>query len=288
MQQNDRPVIEVVIPVQRWTAQLDTAVAALEAHTDRFLLSVVEEPDLNVSEARQKALEEIVTHDLVCFLDDDSEMIQSGWLDALYRVMEEQEDAGAVFAGEWWGTDDRPTMKDGGGGKPAIDHKRRVWTGQGEPFTEVDYGPAACMLLDRRRLPAGLSWDSSIGLRSGWLGGDFEEVDYCYRLSKLHGLRLYRATRTLFHHTGGKLTHRDFVHTDRFRTANVMKLLLNYKYAKAPYDEDWFRGLKYVPARDDDDCLLAPGHSLREAYYSVIKRNGLGHVRSLRRMGLVD
>ena len=79
----------------------------------------------------------------------------------------------------------------------------------------------------------------------------------------------------------------DFARTHRFLTVNIMQMLLSYKYAKSPEDDDWFKGLKYVRARDDDDCLLAPGQTLRDAYRDVIVKNGLSHVRKFQRMGLV-
>ncbi len=269
----NRPEIDIIIPVQRETAQLERTVDLISHHTANYRLTVLTEPGLNVSEARQKALDEVAVADVVCFLDDDSEMVMDGWLERMYAVLSENADAGAVFGGEWWGSDDAPEIS-----AEATDGR--------EPCCEVDRGPAACMLLDRRRLVPGVEWDRNIGLRSGWLGGDFEEVDYCHRLRRA-GLRLLRATGTLFHHTGGKRAMRDFRRTDRFRSVNAMELLLRYKYAKAPDDDDWFSGLTYVRARDDDDCLLAPGQSLAGCYAEVIRRNGLTHVRSFSRMGLI-
>ena len=100
-----RPEIDLVIPVQADSEQLARSVALLEKHTENFRLHVVREPDLNVSEARQKALDEIVKSRFVCFLDDDSEMLHPGWLDAMCATMLRRPDAGAVF-GRWLsGTD---------------------------------------------------------------------------------------------------------------------------------------------------------------------------------------
>lgn len=287
-----RPEIEIIVPIQRETEQLEKTLGLLDQHTENFRLTIVKEPDLNVSEARQKAMAEIATGDIICFIDDDSEMCQPHWLDMMYRVLLEQKDAGAVFGGEWWGTDKSPTINPTETA-PAHNHLYRlfnatVWPGGCEPYVEIEKGPAACMMIDRRRLPAELKWDQHIGLRSGWLGGDFEEVDYCNRMRHQHGLKLYRATRSLFHHTGGKTTMMDFARTHRFLTVNIMQMLLSYKYAKAPDDDDWFKGLKYVRARDDDDCFLAPGQTLREAYRDVIVKNGLSYVRKFQRLGLVD
>ena len=267
-----RPDIDIVVPVQGDSAQLERTLDLLHRHTRGFRLHVVKEPGLNVSEAREKAMREVVKGDLVCFIDDDSEMIMDGWLDEMHRVMAANPEAGAVFAGEVWGTETKPI------GDPGLLPVDAV---------EVEYGPAACMLLDRRRLPPGLVWDANIGLRSGWLGGDFEEVDYCLKLSRLHGLRLLRAPRAVFRHTGGKTTLREFMRTDRYKTVTAMKLLLDYKYAKAPHDGDWFKGLRYVKACGQDDCMLGPGATLRDCYRDVILRNGLAYVRNFRHWGLV-
>ncbi len=267
-----RPDIDIVVPVQKESAQLDRTLDLLHRHTQGFRLHIVKESDLNVSEARQKAMGEVVRGDLVCFIDDDSEMVRDGWLDELHRVLAANPDAGAVFGAELWGTETRPL------GDPAMLPVDQI---------EVEYGPAACMLMDRRRLPPDLSWDTNIGLRSGWLGGDFEEVDYCLKIARLHGMKLLRAPRAVFRHTGGKTTMRDFMRTDRFKTVTAMKLLLDYKYAKAPEDGDWFSGLRYVQASGHDDCMLAPGATLRDCYREVIARNGLGYVRNFRQWGLI-
>lgn len=263
-----RPTIEIVIPVQGDSEQLSRAIALIEKHTTNYRLHIVKEPSLNVSEARQKAMDEIVKGDLVCFLDDDSEMIMDGWLDEMFLTLDAKPDAGAVFGGEWWGTQDATPICPVVGDVP------------------ISYGPAACMLIDRRRIPAGVMWDTNIGLRSGWLGGDFEEVEYCFNL-RHHGLNLYRATKTLFHHTGGRTTLDDWCKTDRQKAIIIMKLLLDYKYAKAPEDRDWFKGLQYVKADPANDCMLAPGSSLRECYREVIRRNGLEKFKRFQRMGLI-
>jgi hypothetical protein len=264
----ERPEIDIVIPFQRHSAQLDASLSLLEENTENYRLNLVEEPSLNVSEARQQAMDSVVRNRFVCFLDDDSEMIQSGWLEHLYEAMVSNDDAGAIFGGEWWGTEERTQIV------PVDDDE------------EIGFGPAACMLLDRERLPEPIRWDTHIGLRNGWLGGDFEEVDYCYRLRNA-GFRLLRATKSLFHHTGGRTTRDDFARTDRCRGIHVMRMLLRYKYLKAPEDEDWFKGPQYVPASPRNDCMLASGRTLRECYADVIRRNGLSYVRAFHRMGLV-
>jgi hypothetical protein len=263
-----RPEIALTIPIQRQTEQLERTLKSIEQHTENYRLVLVEEPTLNVSEARQQAWDALADVRYVCWLDDDSEMVHDGWLDEMFKTLDANPEAGAVFGGEWWGDEERTPIVPVAG------------------EAEVAYGPAACMLMDRERIPASVQWDSNIGLRSGWLGGDFEEVDYCFRLRR-EGLRLLRCTNALFHHTGGRTTLRDFGRSDRARTVRAMKMLLTYKYAKAPEDDDWFNGLQYVKADARDDTMLAPGTSLRDCYAGVIRRNGLAYVKGFQRMGLV-
>jgi len=209
--------------------------------------------------------------DRICFLDYDSEMCHDGWLDAMVECLEEHDDAGAVFAGEWWGTEARTRIV-------PIEGDRLVEPGNGTP--------AACMLIDRTRLDRGYHlWDEYIGLRNGWLGGDFEEVDFCHRLQAT-GLQLYTATKALFHHTGGKTTYADFCHKDRHVSTKVMRMLLSYKYACAPKDEDYFKRMKYVKADPNDDDMLAAGSSFRDAYRDVLISTGLKDHGSLKRMGI--
>lgn len=256
---------DIVIPIQRKTEQLDRTVSLIEKHTRDYRLIIAEEPDLNVSDARQKAMDEMVDSDLVCFLDDDSEMVMDGWLDEMEFTLRENPNAGAVFGGEWWGPETRPEISPVSGD------------------VRVEYGPAACMLMDMRRV-RGVRWDSFIGLRSGWMGGDFEEVDYCFRLQRA-GMDLYRCTRSLFHHVA-RPGFAEFGLTDRRKTCAIMQQLLKLKYHIAPDDDDWFRGLKYVPADPNNDLMLGPGASLRDCYRDVIKKNGLSHIRGFVRAGL--
>jgi hypothetical protein len=266
--------IDIVIPVQRYTQQLERTLMLLDKYKNNVEteIHVIERSDLNVSEARQLALDNQSLSDKICYLDDDSEMIHDHWLDEMLETMNYHADAAAVFGGEWWGTEDEyPIDKVEGGVK-----------------LEVNSGgtPAACMLIDRAKLDETCFWDQNIGLRSGWLGGDFEEVDFCWRLH-MASLGMYKSTGTLFHHTGGKSTLIDFSKTDRAVCVAVMRTLLAYKYAKFNNDEDFFKALKYVKADPNDDCMLAAGYSLRGCYKDVIDHANLKHHPQFVRGGLV-
>ncbi len=259
--------VDIVIPVQEHSASLDNAVNCLERFTSNYNLIIVREPSLNVSEARQLALDTLVKNRYVCFLDDDSEMDSEGWLDEMLALVS-RENTVAAFQIERWGDGEYvPAMLD-------------------EEGDGLAYGPAACMLLDTQKIPKAVKWNCNIGLRSGWLGGDFEEVDYCYQLRHC-GLKLARTTTAKFNHKGGKTTMDAFAHTDRARAIGVMRLLLEYKWRRSPLDNDWFSGIKYVKADPANDCMLGRGSSIRDCYHDVIVRNGLERHPTFKRLGLV-
>lgn len=265
-------MIDIVIPVRDETEQLNITLESIESFTNMtpFNVHIIKDNTVNVSEARQRALEDDTLGDYILYMDDDAEIIHDYWLDYMLEVLQANEKCAVVFAGEWWGTMDRV---------PIIPVKNNVI---------VPYGPAACMLIDRRKLTPFMSWDLNIGLKNTWLGGDFEEVDFCYRVQQ-EGFTCMRATKSLFHHTGGKTTLAEFTRTDRYKTVQIMRYLLELKYHSptTAVDDDYFKGLRYVKARDDNMDMLAAGQSLRHCYSHVVARNGLQNRRFIRRAGLI-
>lgn len=259
-----RDSIDIVIPVAVVTAQLEKTVQLVRKHTTNVNLRVEIDPDLNVAEARQKAMDNTRSR-YVCFLDYDSEMIADGWLDKLHSVIDSSPGVVAVFGNELWGNQESCTPQ--------------------PPRVEIPWGPSCCMLIDRTRVPADVKWNADVGLRTGFIGGDFEEVEYCYQL-RHKGLSLIGCGDVLFRHTGGKTTHEAFSRTDRCRGIRVMMNLLQIKAHVAPEDRDFFKGLKYVPADPDDDTKLASGYTLRECYKDVVARNGLSRNQDFIEMGL--
>ncbi len=254
--------IDIVIPIQRYTKQSERTFELLQQfHNDvETELHIIERPDLNVSEARQLVLNDDKYEDLICYLDDDSEMIMDHWLDHMLALIEHHPKAGAIFGGEWWGTEKRPEIHAIPGGHKLDPHEGGT--------------PAACMLISKKRLTPYCYWDQNIGLRNGWLGGDFEEVDFCCRLDQ-EGLTLHQATESQFHHMGGKTTWANFDATDRAICTRTMRTLLWYKYRKWPLLDDFFNKLQYVKADPNDDCMLACGETLKKAYYGVLREHQL-------------
>jgi len=260
-------MIDIVIPVQQDSQNLEITVKSIEANTKDYELHIIKDSTINVSEARQRAMDTLKNRYLL-FMDDDSIILDPNWLANMLATMNEHPDAGIVFAGEWWGTEPKTEI---------IPIKNDI---------KVEYGPAACMLIDKSKLTSYVRWDQYIGLRNHWLGGDFEEVDFCYRVRHI-GLKCYQCTKALFHHAGDKTTLRAFQSTDRSKTARIMQILLDKKYMKAPEDENYFQGLQYVHASPTDMNMLGPTSSLRECYFRVINRNGLSQNRQFRHWGLI-
>jgi len=262
----DRPEIELVIPIQYETPKLEKTVKLLEQNTKNYKLTIVKAPDLNVSEARASVMKH--DSDLICFLDDDSELITPDWLDKMYDVLQVNHNAAVVFGNEWW--DEEPCPKVTG---------QKIISPRGypiEPMKEVPYGPAACMLIDKTKLKPEVQWDKYIGLRSGWLGGDMEEVDYCFKINQLTCSTLVVALNAVFHHTGGKGTFKNFWSTDRSKSAHLMKHLIQRKYGTMhTNDNEFFKSLKYIKARDDNDLYVASGQKLKDAYYDLLKEHGM-------------
>jgi len=265
-------MIHIVIPVREESAQLDETLASIEAYQNdtEYEVKVLKDKTINVSEARQIALEDDLIGDHILYMDDDSLIIHDHWLDNMLEVLQANKNCAAVFAGEWWGT--MPKV-------PIVPVPNDC---------QVEIGPAACMLIDRSRLTPFIKWDQHIGLRNTWLGGDFEEVDFCYRI-KQEGLCCMRATKSLFHHAGTKTTLAEFCQTDRAKTVEIMTYLLQFKYRSTDtaYDEDYFKDLRYVKAREENMDMLAAGSSLRMCYDRVVARNGLQNRAFIKRHGLI-
>jgi len=262
-------MITVALPAERHSEQLDTTLAKLEYTRTEYKLELNIDASVNVAEARQAMIDKCRTQ-YICFIDYDTEIIDTLWLEKMLATMT-RSGAGIVFAQELWGTSfENISLR--------FD---RDFSNQDAP---ISFGPAACMLvnLDKCR---GVKWDPYMGLRNGWLGGDVEEVDYCFKVQRA-GHKVYRCASTAFHHTGGKTTINKYTGTDRGRTAAIMMDLLHHKYRRCPDNDEFFKPLRYIKAKDTNDLMAENGH-LRECYRDVILSNGLEANPGFKKKGLI-
>ena len=109
------------------------------------------------------------------------------------------------------------------------------------------------------------------------------------RLARRGG-RLYRATRPLFHHRGGRTTHKAFNATDRCAVIGVIKLLLKCQESDGDESPEWWEPLKRVRAVPGDDCAFAPGvvSPLRAIFRDLVLARGLQRMPAFRRLGILD
>lgn len=254
-------MLNIIIPIQEETWKLEECVNSVEKYTSNFTLTIHKAPDLNVAQARQQALDENKER-YVCFLDDDSRVLHTGWSENLINALD---DTNVVsFAGETWGEYGELSRY--------------------EKVTPVHYGPAACMMVDTTKLPVGYAWDKYIGLSSGWLGGDYEEYDYIQRLPD-YGLQAVGVPDTQFLHVD-RVPLDVFRNTDRFKTGWIMDTLISYRNSTCK-DPEFFKKLEYVRADPNNDLMLASGKSLKDCFSSIIKDNGLGHLSMWTKLGIL-
>ena len=257
-------MLDIVIPVQYESSLLETCVASIEETTTDYKLHVFKDSGLNVGEARQAAMDTLNLGKYVCFLDDDSVLQVQGWAEKLMLALDQNKQAVVAFGEEDW---------EGEGYCMDYHHIR-----------EVRFGPAACMMIDTTKIPDGFKWDPYIGLRSGWLGGDFEEVDYVYRLKEL-GLHSIGVPGTRFLHTD-RPSLEDFRKTDRAKTCTIMHALIRCRLLD-PERPDFFRKLEYVKANPNNDRMLAPGQTLKKCFNGVILDNHMESFPMFKKQGLV-
>lgn len=260
--------IGIVIPVQKETELLEGCIKSIEKYTDNYDLHILKDASINVSQARQQAMEKY-NNRYLCFLDDDSRLIHDNWLPRMVEAIGKDPNTVVAFAEEIWGDEDV------------------VQNYTGTQF--VEYGPAACMLIDTERIPKEtrikMHWNPDIGLRTGWLGGDFEEVEFTYRLC-LEGKNCVGVEGARFHHID-RPSMEIFRKTDRAKTCTFMRQLIGIWRRKCPWKDDFFRKLEYAKANKNDDRMLAPGKTLKDCFWGVIKDNNLAHYPMWKKWGLL-
>jgi hypothetical protein len=198
----------IIIPCVRRSRFLETqTLPAIAAHTPASVPVVVAcEPDLNVSQCRQKHMDAAETR-YVYFMDVDSIILQDDWLSILLDIMDEHQ-AGAVTATEHWNGNDMMT---------------------GKPFTArgivVDVGRAigAGFLYDRK---AGAYWDPWLGETYGYIGRELEDVDFA-QCVRAQGRKCYKTDLVTFNHAWHEKSDWE---SDEFALWDYVGYLIKFKW----------------------------------------------------------
>lgn len=235
----------IIIPcVRRSRFLTKTTLPAIAAHTSSDVPVVIaHEPDLNVSECRQKWMNLVETR-YVYFMDVDSVIEQDEWLEILLDIMDEHQ-AGAVTATEHWNGMDMQT------GKP---FKEKGVVG------DVGRVIGAGVLYDKT---ANAHWDPWLGETYGYIGRELEDVDFgqCIRAQ---GRGCYKTDRVSYNHAWHKASDWG---SDEFRLWKYNAYMINRKW-KLPYSpaiDTFFRLLHPQPTTGFEKNHNLDGISMEDA-----------------------
>lgn len=156
------------------------------------------------------AMKQIPASDSVCLLNSDTEPTK-GWLTCMLQELKADPQVAIVGARLLY-----PAYKKGRGG--TIQHAGVVLDGKHRPCHVYKHKPAkyppanvrrelnavtgACMLIRRA------VWDQLQGLDEGFVGGLFEDVDFCWRARKAGWKVLYQPKATVYHFEHGSTSQR--------------------------------------------------------------------------------
>ncbi len=215
----------IIIPCVRRSRFLEkTTLPAIAAHTPADVPVVIaHEPDLNVSECRQKWMDIAETR-YVYFMDVDSVIEQDEWLPILLDIMDEYQ-AGAVTAAEHWN------------GMHITCEKAFKSLGVTSDGTRT--AGAGC-LYDRN---VGAKWDPFLGETYGYIGRELEDVDFAYSIYE-RGHKCYCTDRVAFNHAWHEKADWD---SDEFACWGIISFLIELKW-------------RLLDGEDRDNCfrLLHP------------------------------
>ena len=202
----------IIIPCVRRSRFLEkTTLPAIAAHTPGSVPVVIaHEPDLNVSECRQKWMDIAETR-YVYFMDVDSLIEQNEWLEVLLDIMDEYQ-AGAVTVAEHW---------DGIRFRKAKPFKRK-----NETIEERRTAGAGC-LYDRN---VGAWWDTFLGETYGYIGRELEDVDFARCIHSL-GYKTYTTDKVAFNH---KWHDENVWDTDEYAMWPMVGMLITLKWRLPP------------------------------------------------------
>lgn len=254
----------IIIPCVRRSRFLEkTTLPAIAAHTPAAVPVVIaHEPNLNVSECRQKWMDLAETR-YVYFMDVDSVMEQDEWLEILLDVMDESQ-AGAVTMAEHW---NGARIKDG---KP---FKRKNIT------YETGRTAGAGFLYDK---DVQAYWDVYLGETYGYIGREFEDIDFgcCIRAK---GRRCYLTNKIAFNHAWHQAS--DLESDESHLWACVTHLLsVKWKLPGGLARDNFFRLLHPLPTtrfeKNHDLDGIPINDAIRQIYGDVVEYWG-GNIESL-------
>ena len=238
----------ILIPCVRRSRFLnDVTMPAIKKHTPESVKVVIcHEPDLNVSECRQKWMNIAETR-YVYFMDVDSVIEEDGWIERLLDIMQERQ-AGSVTAAEHWGG---KTMRGDS------DFKK---TG----FIDEGCCAGAGMLYDRN---VGAYWDPYLGETYGYIGRELEDTDFGFNIMS-KGFRCIVTDTVAFNHAWHDKSDWD---TDEYRLWPIVSALIKMKWEGKPeLRERFFRLLHPVETKlFEKNHVVADGRSFDELVVAV-------------------
>lgn len=202
----------IIIPCVRRSRFLEkTTLPAIAAHTsDKVPVVIAHEPNLNVSECRQKWMDIAETR-YVYFMDVDSVIEQDEWLEILLDIMSEYQ-AGSVTSQEHWSGRHLCT------GEPI---KCKDVVGEGRRFA------GAGTLYDRN---VGAKWDVFLGETYGYIGREMEDVDFAYSIYE-RGSKCCSTMRAMFNHAWHRPSDWE---SDEYAMWEIISWLITLKWEKRP------------------------------------------------------
>lgn len=145
---------------------------------------------------------EVARGRFLCFLNSDA-MVEPGWLEPLVEVLEQDGGAGAVVP---MLLNPDGTIQEAGSVIDSVGWSHALGAGESPSAwshrfrREIDYGSAACLLVERQTFWEVGGFDPAYGL------GYFEDVDLCFKL-KERGLRtIYEPRSRVVHERHGSGT----------------------------------------------------------------------------------
>ena len=257
-----RPSVAIIIPVYGGVQLLKACVQTLRMHTSwPYTLHLID--DCSPQADLREYLMEIETQGvwvhqagyrrgfpgncnwgvaqtespLICILNSDTEGLPR-WLEALATTLLEADDIGIVGARLVF----PPTRGPRNAGR--IQHAGVAMNVNGEPYhpfrqfnalatevmqrREINAVTGACMLMRR-----GL-WNQMRGFDESFVGGQYEDIDFCHRVRRAGYRIIYQPKAVLYHYEHG--SGEEHV----YRTSARNRALLLEKWPNVPCDEHLF------------------------------------------------